>query len=184
MKAVILVNGKAGVGKDTAVGFMSQAFEQAGFATSQYSCVQPVKAMLSHAGVNTSKKTNADRDLLAAVATALEEHSNVLTTMTQHAIVSLFEVCPNAVCFVHMRKPDWIAHLKGAMRQIYPEVVFETVFIERDEIEHVMSNPADAGVYGMNYDTTIPNNGSITELRSRCKQYVRGLINSYEEVVL
>ena len=72
MKAVIFINGRPRAGKDTLVSMMAHHAMRAGLSVGSFSSIEPVKAMLLAAGIDTSSKTEADRKLLATIGDALQ----------------------------------------------------------------------------------------------------------------
>jgi len=72
MKTVVIVNGHPRAGKDTAVDFLEVMLGEAGHNVMRYSSIDPVREALSHIGVDTSAKTEADRAVLVEVGMALQ----------------------------------------------------------------------------------------------------------------
>ena len=161
MKAVIFVNGSPRAGKDTLVEMMSAHAMRNGLAAGQFSSIEPVKAMLLAAGIDTSSKTEADRKLLALVGDALQEHAKWRTYWCAREVRKFFAMTGPGVFFLHVREPVVIAQLTRDLRKQFD---IWTIRVDSDRAENVTSNSADAGVHAMRYDLAVLNNGTLDDL--------------------
>lgn len=178
MKTVIVINGKARAGKDTAIACMRNILKANGIESEAFSSIDPVRQMLHRAGLNTDAKTPADRALLAEVGDSVEKHSYFRSTrsfMEIHGFFMNTEDRP-AVVFLHVREPAIIERIGGKVRSRGWRMVH--IFVRSDREEDVTSNAADMGVANMRYDTTIHNNGTLDDLARACDQtlFANGVI--------
>lgn len=164
--SVIVVNGRPRAGKDTCVEIMTSLLSQDGYSTSSFSSIDPVRDMLNGAGINLSKKTNDDRDLMASVGQALEKHSEWRTNQCAERARWFAQLNGDVqtVMFVHMRERELIERLKTKL----PGHSFYKVLVENPRVPMVTSNSSDADVYGVTYDYTIVNDGSLDQLTYSC----------------
>lgn len=166
MQSVFVLNGRPRVGKDTAIALMIDLLRACGTHGEAFSSIDPVRDMLTAAGFNLSRKTDADRALLASVGDAVERHSQFRTTACLNRISQVFQAHENCAVFIHMREPAMIQRLRGELR--YRGVRVKTCLLESDRADMSPTNHADGGVEGMRYDYTIRNDGSIEDLRTLC----------------
>ena len=161
MKAVIFINGRPRAGKDTLVSMMAHHAMRAGLSVGSFSSIEPVKAMLLAAGIDTSSKTEADRKLLALVGDALQEHAKWRTYWCAREVRKFFAMSGPGIFFLHVREPVLIAQLTRDLRKQFD---IWTIRVDSDRAENVTSNSADAGVHAMRYDLAVSNNGTLDDL--------------------
>ena len=169
---VIVVNGQPRAGKDTFIEMVTSSLQSRGVHVDSFSSIDPVRDMLSGAGFNLRRKTEADRKLLAVVGAAMEEHSSWRTSRCIDEIRFFKFTRFNGVFFLHVREPAIISNIR---LNLPSETKLSTVFIESTRAEDVTSNAADAGVRGMTYDLTIHNNGTLDDLRRVAEEYAMAL---------
>lgn len=166
-RIVIVVNGYPRAGKDTACRFIIEAMTQRGWLTHLLSSIDPVRTMLRELGVPVDLKTPAERDLLAEVKSALDRYdwwaTRLCARQTNERLAdSLFR---NAACFVQMRE---VAAIKKYLTLFGPEIERRTLLVTNPRAERVTSNVADVDVENMTYELTLPNDGTLADLRERC----------------
>ena len=166
MKHVIIVNGKPRAGKDTLIALMR---EMVPCASHEFSSIDPVRRMLNK-HVDLSRKTEADRKLLATVGDAMEAHSGFRTAACLDEVSLFFMARRAGLFFCHIREPHHIATLSRAWR--LQGIKVTTVLLRSIRAEDVQSNPADAGVEKMRYDRTIENNGTLVDLRDAARAFL------------
>jgi len=171
---VIIVNGKPRAGKDTFIKMMSNALREQGIDVDTFSSIDPVRWMLTMAGLDLTAKTEADRKLLAVVGAELEEHCGFRTNRSYSQVEQFAAVHQRSlgVFFLHMREPALIEK----MRQMLHWADLTTVFIESDRAENVTSNSADAGVQGMTYDHVLSNSGTLDDLREVARELLATIV--------
>lgn len=169
LKHLVIINGQPRAGKDTAIEFMRQTLARFGYITEAFSSIEPVRDMLTEAGFDLTRKTEADRALLSEVGNAVEKHSQFRTNACAQTIWAFFEKFEDEpmVMFIHMREPALIELLLTLVR-----VNVVTVLIKSPRASQIKSNTADRGVFGMKYDDRISNGGSLDDLNQQCEQFL------------
>lgn len=173
--AVVILNGYPRAGKDTLIRFMEDVADQKGLATGSFSSIDPVRAMLSSVGIDTSRKTAEDRKLLAMSGSLLEEHCkfrsrSCLQFINQEIAQAANDGLGGGLYFLHIREPEIIEvvqerlHAKG--------VKVWRVYLESNRAEKP-TNPVDAGVEKMAYDYRVTNNGTLGQLYDEASALVR-----------
>lgn len=158
MKRVIIVNGPARAGKDTFINICRHLLP---IKSTEFSSIDPVRDVLKQF-VDISGKTESDRKLLATVGSALEEHSNFRSANCVMRSQKFFESVPAGVFFCHVREPEIIRLLCEAWKM--RSITTHTVMLDSNRAARISSNPADAGVFGMDYDHNLRNDGTIDDL--------------------
>lgn len=171
MTHVIVVNGPPRAGKDTLIGFMGQHLNDARIQWEEFSSIDPVKEMLTKAGFYLTKKTEADRKLLAVVGEAVEEHSQWRTQQCLEKIADFDSTYNNeGVVFLHIREPENIKRVRDALNMAGATgIKFRTVFLSSSRAENVTSNEADRRVAEMEYNRYALNDGSLDELNEKAR---------------
>ena len=174
MRGLIFVNGQPRAGKDTTIGFLRQSLRRHGILSDEFSSIEPVREMLEKAGFDLSQKTEADRKLLSVIGDATEEHSAFRTSHCIFRTNLLFDRAQaegmGAIMFLHTREPKTIEKL----RMTAGDIPSATVFVKSDRAV-LANNPSDAGVFDMEYDFTIENNGTLDDLQGQCAKLARHL---------
>ena len=170
---VVIINGKAGTGKDT---FVTMCKDVLGANwVLNISTVDYVKAVAQYCGWDGTK-TPENRKFL----------SDLKDVLTQWGDIPLKKVCQEiktwqnlwiaageydkAVVFIHCREPKEIKKLCEELSTYNPI----TLLMRRDAAESVEQvNHADNEVLNYEYDYVIPNNGSLSELRARAEKFLR-----------
>lgn len=177
-KVIVVVNGHPRSGKDTAVSFLQDICAKNAIYTDQTSSIEPVFIMLRKAGIkmNRQRLTDADRDLLAEVGSAVEKHSNFRTNAVfRRAMRHLDDAGTwDAVFWVHMREPENIKRLRALAEEA--GIKFRTLFVDRPGVREITSNVADSSVKGMEYDVTLSNAGTLKDLKDGCVDALNALL--------
>ena len=173
---IVIINGKAGTGKDT---FVTMCQDILGASrVLNISTVDFVKEVAIFCGWNGTK-TPKNRKFLSDLKDLLTEWEDVPFMEVCDAIRNWsdemdefegYEAWCNSVVFVHCREPKEIKKLVEEFDAI-------TLLIRRDTAESVeQMNHADNEVLNYEYNYTIPNNGSLSELRARAEEFLRGCL--------
>ena len=72
------------------------------------------------------------------------------------------------ILFLHIREPEEIERAKK-------EFNAHTLLIIRNSVDQVKSNHADANVFDYDYEFTVLNDGDLTDLAIRAKEFVEEL---------
>lgn len=178
MTHIIIVNGPPRAGKDTFIGFLTSILRAKNIDVDAFSSIDPLRDMLTDAGFDLTKKTEADRKLLSVVGAAVEEHSSWRMRQCVNRIdefaFSLRDPA-NSVIFLHIREPHNIATIRLWATASKDGHTCSTVLIESIHAEKVTSNASDAGVKDMGYDYTVENNGSLNDLLATTRDFAMQL---------
>lgn len=161
MRTTIIVNGSPRSGKDSLIDFMRDHLHTARIQTGAFSSIDPVRTMLKRAGFDLESKTAADRLLLATVGDAIEAHSERRTNWSVWNAIDFFNENESGVFFLHVREPEIIGKVRKRLETL--KITVLTVLVSSDRAE-TGANKTDLGVWGMDYDVTIQNNGTLDDL--------------------
>lgn len=159
-KPVYIINGSAGVGKDTFVSLCNELVP-----VLNHSSIDKVKEIAREIGWNgikdeKSRKFLSDLKLLTTMFNDMP-FKDLVSTVDSFKQKDL----QNKALFLHIREPEEIERAKVAFGA-------KTVLVMRDSIKQVTSNMADANVYNYAYDFTIYNNGTLDDLRKEAKGFL------------
>jgi hypothetical protein len=176
-RLVIVVNGRPRPGKDTAVSFLDTAFKAFGYETMAVSSIDCIRRMLRAEGVNVEAKGAKERDLLAAVGSAMETYNNYRTEAVVRAVSGFmgrhdFEHMPRAA-FVHIREQSLIDRLFDKFRAL--GITQTTLKVTRASAALVTSNASDAEAEFCDFDHEIENNAGMARLAANCAAFVESL---------
>lgn len=174
MTTIIVLNGPPRAGKDTFIEMVNGHLYKRHIPTNTFSSINPVRHMLSTAGIDVSAKTEADRKLLSVVGDACQEHSKWKIRQCFHELNNFqTNYGERGVMFLHVREPVLIDEIRNlCLSMIYP-VRFITVFLDSVRAQNVTSNLSDAGVRAMQYDMTLYNNGTKDDLFDTARDFVQ-----------
>lgn len=170
---VVIINGKGGVGKDCFVAMCKDVLG------AEYICnvstVDFVKGVAEFCGWDGTK-TPENRKFLSDLKDLLTGWNDIPLKKVcqeiktwQHLWIGAGKY-DKAVVFIHCREPKEIKKLCEELSTYSPI----TLLIRRDAAECVeQMNHADNEVLNYEYDYTIPNNGSLSELRARAEEFLR-----------
>lgn len=173
---VVIINGKAGTGKDT---FVTMCKDVLGANwVLNISTVDFVKGVATFCGWDGTK-TPANRKFLSDLKDLLTEWDDIPLKRVcqeiktwQHLWIASGEY-DKAIIFIHCREPKEIKKLCDELSTYNPI----TLLIRRDAAECVEQvNHADNEVLNYEYDYIIPNNGPLSELRARAEEFLRGCL--------
>lgn len=170
---IIVINGKAGTGKDTFVLMCKDILGATKVLNA--STIDFVKEVAEYCGWDGTK-TPENRKFL----------SDLKDVLTQWGNVPLKKVCQEirtwqnlwiaageydkTVVFIHCREPKEIQKLCDELNTYEPI----TLLVRRDAAESVKQvNHADNEVLNYEYDYVVSNNGSLSELRARAEEFLR-----------
>lgn len=184
MRKLIITNGTGGAGKDTFYKMVANRLQALGYEVFRYSYVQYTRDMLSEwGGIDTSAKTDKDRQLLAGINHALEEYSdipfrdccefideNLFTYKTRYEPTEN-QFVPSDVNFIFLdvRVPEVI----NRFRERYQNT--QTVFVHNGEVNSATAE--DKGVYNYQYDYVVDNTGNIDNLKEQADRYANYIIS-------
>lgn len=164
MKEILIINGSAGVGKDTFVDCLKNYA-----SVFHSSIVNPVKKIARLIGWD-GQKTEKDRKFLSDLKKLIDDY-NDKNYEVMAELMDAFrnrETSYDLLC-IDMREKEQIERARR-------EYGAKSVLIRRNSIPHVTSNMADAGVFNIIYDFYIDNNGTIEELNMNAKKFIQTFI--------
>ena len=160
-KHIVIINGSGGVGKDTFVHTVAK------FAyVMNYSSVEKIKEAAKVIGWNGGK-SEKDRKFLSDLKD-LSTAYNDCPFQSMKEKVSEFYNTKADILFLHIREPEEIERAKK-------EFNAHTLLIIRNSVDQVKSNHADANVFDYDYEFTVLNDGDLTDLAIRAKEFVEEL---------
>lgn len=172
-KQIFVINGSAGVGKDTFVDAVERALEDINkdYWVENYSSVTRVKQIAESCGWNSEVKTEKDRKFLSDLKLLLTEYNDLpfkdLGYVVEGFLHDGFE--NSKLLFLHIREPEEIAKAERAFNA-------KTILIKRDSVKHITSNMGDENVYNYDYDIIVENNGTFEDLQETARLFVSDYI--------
>lgn len=165
MKKILIINGSGGVGKDTFVNALRDFAE-----VTHISIVEPTKNLAKQIGWNGGKSEH-DRKFLSDLKMLIDDYNDYNYGYISNIVRNYLDTPSdgiNLLC-IDMRERPQIERAKE-------EFGAETVLVKRDSVQHITSNVADAGVFNMEYNYIIENDGTIEDLTRVAKSFVGLLI--------
>lgn len=184
MRKLVITNGTGGAGKDTFCQMVKKELEEIGFETWRYSYVDFTRNMLHEfADIDTSKKTDKDRKLLAAINRALEEYDDIpfkdccdlindflLSFQNRYEpMTDTYEKNDTDFIFLDVRSPEIINRFKEKYKNVY------TVLVDNGKLTD--ATPEDLNVKNYDYDYTIDNTGTLCDLEQQAHDFVTYILN-------
>lgn len=158
-KQIFIINGSAGVGKDSFVSLVRKNFEQ---SVENFSSVDKVKEIAKIIGWDGSK-SEKDRKFLSDLKLLCTQYNDMpFNTMSKR--VESFKKNDSVMLFLHIREPEEIERAKLAFNA-------KTLLVTRDAVKQVMSNSADANVFNYQYDITISNDSEFKCLIKKAVEF-------------
>ncbi len=180
MKRLIIINGTGGAGKDTFCNYVIKCLNQKDYVIWRYSYVDFARFILSDKGIDTSKKTNKDRVLLAGLNKLLEEYDDIPFKDCCQLINDGFfkdmddpyEYNPESVDIIllDVREPDVIERFKT----VYDDVL--TVLVDNGTTNTVTKE--DEGVFNYKYDRIISNTRDLDFLKHQAEVFADEIIDA------
>lgn len=171
MKEVVVINGKAKVGKDLFVSYVS---EEVG--TINYSSVYELKKLATeYFGYNDKNKNAKDRKFLSNLKDLTTNYCNFCFNCVMSRYLE-YKNDDNEIMFIHCREPEEIAKIKEAIPKSH------TLLIVSDrDIEAVDNNHSDKDVLDYDYEFYINNSGTKEELKLKAVDFIKNLRLSNHE---
>ncbi len=163
MKKIFIINGAAGVGKDTFVEIAKyKIFIKTGLPVYNISSVDNVKIAAKILGWD-GEKNEWGREFLSI----LKDISSKYYKGPYRYIKEQIDSKQEGIIFLHIRESNEIEYIC----KNYKENELKTILIKRDNIQK-FNNHADKNVDNYNYDIVILNKGSIEDLVSIVEEFV------------
>ena len=165
---IYVINGRPRAGKDTFVEYCKKHCTWC----LNISTVDFVKRIATQCGWDGTK-TPRNRAFLSSLKDLLTDWDDVPFKKITDAIkcfeaeIKLYDFeTDNAVVFIHCREPMEIERFRR-------ELGAKAVLLTREAVEsEETSNHADADVFNFNYDYTITNNGSLSDLEKTAVNFL------------
>lgn len=183
MRKIIITNGTGGAGKDTFCNMVTSLLLTKNLTVLKTSYVDDTRDMLKEwFGIDTSAKTDKDRQLLASINKALEVYDDVPFKSCCNIINDMFcdfkssdpyEEYPWSkdsefdVIFLDVRDPAVIDKFKNTYNNIC------TVLIDNGKTNTATTE--DTNVRNYKYDYIIANTGSLDYLLSQAESFVANI---------
>lgn len=163
MKEILIINGSGGVGKDTFVDKLSIYAK-----VIHTSIVNPTKELAKKIGWNGGK-TEKDRKFLSDMKVLIDEYNDANYNQMKAIMQDFKDGKLNAeILCIDMRE-------KHQIERAREEFGAKTVLVTRKTVPHITSNIADKGVFDMEYDYHIKNDGTLYDLDEKAKELLSEL---------
>lgn len=169
---VVLIGGYAGSGKSTFINFCSKYLK----GVLEKSSINPCKAVVRYMGEletyypncgsvveEIDRKSDKYRTLLSKLKSLWCEFDDGPNELIIHDLKATYEDTSNtSVCFINVREPSQIEHLKKRLEEELNCIVL-TLCVIRDDLDEV-SNDSDNSTMNYCYDLSILNTDSLRHL--------------------
>lgn len=157
MKAIVVINGKGGVGKDTLCDFVWDKYE-----IRNVSSVDPIKQIARQVG--WSSKSLEGRKFLSDLKLLCTNYNDYPFIYLMEQVDYFLADEDQEVMFVHIREPEEIAKfVKGCEEENGIKPL--TMLVRRDTGTQVYGNMADDNVENYSYDIYFDNNVSLEDAK-------------------
>ena len=165
-KQIIVLNGMARSGKQEVFNILNKKIQ-----SEQYSIVDPVREFLKSLGVRESGKSEKWRRLMSDIKLALDDYDDVTYQCVREKTMDFLRCSPSRLLTIDMREIKDISRFRK-------EFDATIVFVQRDDAKIITSNVADANVFDIDYDYTIPNNGELYHLEVEVIKFLQWLMDN------
>lgn len=156
VKAIIVINGKGGVGKDTLIDFVREYCK-----IQNVSAITPIKSVARLLGWHGEKTLEARKFLSDLKALSIAYNDYPTEYLLRQANKFLNNKCEYVFMFVHIREAEEIQKFKDRCKGN----VF-TLLVRRDIDVNEFGNSSDDDVENYNYDYVFDNNKSLEEAKN------------------
>ena len=157
-KHVVIINGSAGVGKDTFVAICNSFCKVMNFSS-----IDEIKKLAKLIGWDGNKDEKG-RKLLSDLKVAMSDYCD-LPFQSMKNKYNEFIKSDADILFLHIREPEEIAKAANEFNAI-------TLVIKNKNVKQIVSNMADANVYDFNYDVVIYNSRTLNDLKNTAKWFI------------
>ena len=167
---IICINGQGGVGKDTFVGFCGTQ-EMGVYNFSMIDCIKNLATSVGWKGTKNLK----DRKFLAELKELVINYNDYPFVDVLNKIGMAIHnhewymwktgIKKELVCFIHSRETEDIQRWRD-------QYGAKALLIRRKEIEGDYGNPSDNGVFDIDYDYIVYNNGDLLHLRKEAQTFM------------
>jgi ABC-type cobalamin/Fe3+-siderophores transport system ATPase subunit len=153
MKHVVVINGPAGVGKDTLIKFVERILQEHSISVYNISSVDEVKAQLRNEGWDGTKDEYWRQRLVEVKIAHIADNDRP----TRYLLTQLAAADENSVLFFHIREAAEIAKLVQAV----PQAI--TIHLDSSRVPR-FNNIADTGTHEWQYHHYLRNDGDTKDL--------------------
>lgn len=157
-KHVVIINGSAGVGKDTFVAICNSFCK-----VMNYSSINEIKRLAKLIGWDGNKDEKG-RKLLSDLKVAMSDYCDLPFQLMKNKYEEFIKSDAD-ILFLHIREPEEIARAASEFNAI-------TLLIKNKNVKQITSNMADANVYDLNYDAVIDNSRTLDDLKNIAKWFI------------
>ena len=157
-KHVVIINGSAGVGKDTFVAICNSFCKVMNFSS-----IDEIKKLAKLIGWDGNKDEKG-RKLLSDLKVAMSDYCD-LPFQSMKNKYNEFIKSDADILFLHIREPEEIAKAANEFNAI-------TLLIKNKNVKQITSNIADANVYDLKYDVVIDNSRTLNDLKNTSKWFI------------
>lgn len=166
-KKIFVINGCAGVGKDSFVSMIQAVIPSFNYSSVHY--INEAAKILGWDGVKNERSRRFLSDL-KFLSTEYNDFPFISLCNVINRFMNDDEV--HEWLFLHVREPAEIRRLV----EKYPSIT--TILVVNPHVDEVMSNVADAGVRNYSYDVIINNDMGLAELKVKADEF----IEKYREI--
>ena len=166
----VIINGTSRTGKDTFIDFVGDVLHGEVYVHN-ISSIDPFREIPIRFGWK-GKKDDDYRTclhLLKEASTYIDDFPTRFLLQERERVLQQGSFLKDTMIFYHIREPKEILSLMLRL----PAVT--TLLIKGSEEMGVLSSPSDAEVFQFNYDITISNRGTLSELKTQAKLFLAEL---------
>lgn len=172
-KIVIIINGNAGVGKDTLCELAAKHFK-----VKNISAITPIKEIAMQNGWDGSKDAKS-RKLLAELKRAFVEYNDLPLNYLCNEYHKFLK-SKEEIMFVHIREGEEISKFK---RRVH--VACQAILITRKEKSDVLwGNQSDDNVNNYQYDHVFKNDDSLKAVEKQFVQLIRQIMELVPDKIM
>lgn len=174
-KQVFIINGSGGVGKDTFVNLIAK------YIPITHITIAAIPKMIAEYFGWDTEKTEKERKLLSNIKLAIDEYNdgNYKRVVQAHKN------------FMNDEHTEWlIIDMREAkdIERAIKDFGAKTILIKRNSIPKITTNIADKGVFDIEYDYTIDNDGTIEDLNKKAYEFIKAVKSkiitpNYERII-
>lgn len=160
-KYIFIVNGYPRSGKTTFGRILNNYVP-----CTHISIIDPIKNLAEIIGWDSNHKTEKDRKFLSDLKDLCNEYNDFALNRVIETICRFLLHDENPVLLIDMREPEDIRRIKEIFQ-------ISTIFIDRPDADHIITNHADANVEYVSYNIIIPNKGTMEDFENEIEKFAK-----------
>jgi hypothetical protein len=164
-KAVIIINGHGGTGKDTLCGFGGRVYR-----TKNISSAEPIKEIARCYGGWRGEKDERSRKFLADLKRLFADYNDLPCRYLVEEYKKFLE-SGEEILFVHIREGEEIDKFRH-----YVDIPCIALLVRRSSVRQQWGNESDDNVEKYAYDYCYDNDKELTEAESDFQQFLKGIM--------